>query len=55
MTSTGFFEQRRQRLLELTTQAMGKDVVEPMLPSAPDGYDLEEDDPVDEEVEESVA
>lgn len=51
----GYFEHRRQRLLDLIGQAMGKDVTEPVVPSLPEDYDLDEEEPTDEDVEEAVA
>lgn len=51
----GYFEHRRQRLLDLIGQAMGKDVAEPAVPSLPEDYDLDEEEPTDEDIEEAVA
>jgi len=34
---------------------MGKDVTEPAVPSLPEDYDLDEEEPTDEDVEEAVA
>lgn len=51
----GYFEHRRQRLLDLIGQAMGKDVTEPAVPGLPEDYDLDEEEPTDEDVEEAVA
>ncbi|MDQ3485429.1 MAG: DUF262 domain-containing protein [Actinomycetota bacterium] len=50
-----YFDRRRERLLELIGQAMGKDVVEPAVPSLPEDYDLEDDEPTDDDVDEAAA
>ena len=44
-----FFDTRRQELLDLISHAMGKDVVEPAVPSLPEDYDFEEDEPTDDD------
>lgn len=49
------FDHRRQQLLDLISQAMGKDIAEPAVPSLPDDYDLEEDDLTDDDVDEAAA
>lgn len=51
----GYFEHRRQRLLDLIGQAMGKDVVDPAVPSLPEDYDIEEEEPTDDDVDEAAA
>lgn len=50
-----YFDRRRQRLLDLIAQAMDKDVVEPALPSLPEDYDIEDEEPTDEDIDEAVA
>lgn len=50
-----FFDRRRQRLLDLIGRAMGKDVTDTATPSLPDDYDLEDEEPTDEDLEETVA
>lgn len=50
-----YFDLRRQRLLDLIGQAMGKDVVEPAVPSLPEDYDIEDEEPSDDDVDEAVA
>lgn len=49
-----YFEARRRRLLELIGAAMGKAVSEPTVPSLPDDYDLDEEEPTDDDVVESA-
>lgn len=51
----GFFEVRRKRLLDLIAAAMGKTIVEPATPSLPEDYDLEDEEPSDADINESVA
>ena len=53
----GFFNDRRQRLLDLITIAMGKPVSEPSVPTLPEDYDLEDEELSDADVaeQESVA
>lgn len=50
-----YFEARQRRLLELIAAAMGKAVVEPSVPSLPEEYDLDDEEPIDEDVVESAA
>lgn len=50
-----YFEARQRRLLELIAAAMGKAVVEPSVPSLPEEYDLDDEEPGDEDVVESAA
>jgi hypothetical protein len=47
-----YFEHRQQRLLALIAGAMGKAVVEPAAPSLPEDYDLDEEEPSDEDIAE---
>lgn len=49
------FDHRRQRLLDLIGEAMGKAVAEPAVPSLPEDYDLDEEEPSDDDIEEAVA
>lgn len=50
-----YFEARQRRLLELIGAAMGKAVAELSVPSLPEDYDLDEEEPGDEDVVESAA
>jgi len=50
-----FFDHRRQRLLDLIGMAMGKPVAEPAVPSLPEDYDLDEEEPADEDINEAAA
>ena len=50
-----FFDRRRQRLLDLIGEAMGREVAEPTVPSLPEDYDLEEEEPGDSDIAEDVA
>jgi hypothetical protein len=45
-----FFEHRRQRLLELIAEAMGRTGMEPAAPSLPEDYDLDEEEPSDDDI-----
>ncbi len=47
-----FFDHRRHRLLELIGQAMGKDVTESVIVSLPEDYDLEPEEPDDDDIDE---
>jgi hypothetical protein len=49
------FNERRERLLDLIAGAMGKPRVEPTMPSLPTDYDLEDEEPTDDDVAEAVA
>jgi hypothetical protein len=48
----GFFNDRRQRLLDLITIAMGKPVSEPSVPTLPEDFDLEDEELSDTDVAE---
>ena len=50
-----FFNRRRQRLLELIGDAVGRELVEPAVPSIPEDYDLEEEEPSDNDFAEAMA
>ncbi len=50
-----FFNRRRQRLLELIGNAVGRELVEPAVPSIPEDYDLEEEEPSDNDFAEAMA
>lgn len=45
-----FFNHRRQRLLDLIGAAMGKTIVTPAQPSNPEDYDLDEEEPADDDI-----
>lgn len=49
-----FFDARRQALLDLIAYAMGKDIAEPAAPALPDDYDIESEEPTDEDVDETA-
>jgi hypothetical protein len=49
------FDERRQQLLDLIGDAMGRAVVEPAIPSLPEDYDLDEEEPSDDDVDEPAA
>jgi len=51
----GFFEARRKNLLELIASAMGKAVSDTSTPTIPEDYDLEDEEPADEDVIEEDA
>lgn len=51
----GYFDLRRQRLLDLIGGAMGKPIVVPAEPSRPEDYDLDEEEPTDHDVGEVEA
>lgn len=51
----GFFEARRESLLELIASAMGKAVSDTRTPTIPEDYDLEDEEPADEDVIEEDA
>ena len=51
----GFFEARRKNLLELIASAMGKAVSDTRTPTIPEDYDLEDEEPADEDVIEEDA
>lgn len=51
----GFFEARRENLLELIAAAMGKAVSDTRTPTLPEDYDLEDEEPADEDVIEEDA
>lgn len=50
-----YFNARRGRLLELIGAAMGKPITEPATPVLPEDYDLDEEEPTDDDVGEEVA
>lgn len=50
-----FFDHRRQALLDLIGSAMGKTVVEQGIPSLPEDYDLEDEEPSDDDIDEPMA
>ena len=50
-----FFDRRRQRLLDLIGQAMGRKVGEPTVPSLPEDYEIEEEEPGDSDIAETLA
>ena len=50
-----FFSARREALLGVIGQAMGKDVAEAGIPALPDEYELDEEEFTDSDVEESAA
>ena len=50
-----FFDGRRQALLALISQAMGKALMENAAPSLPEDYDLDEEEPTDDDLTEAVA
>jgi hypothetical protein len=45
-----YFNARRGRLLELIGAAMGKSVAEPATPVLPEDYELDEEEPTDDDV-----
>ncbi len=49
------FEARRASLLELIAAAMGKAIVEPSVPVLPEDYDLDDEEPEDEDAVETEA
>ncbi len=49
------FEARRKSLLELIAAAMGKAVSDTRTPTLPEDYDLEDEEPADEDVIEAEA
>ena len=50
-----YFDLRRQRLLDLIGEAMGKTIAEPAVPSLPEDYDLDDEEPSDDDVDEAAA
>ncbi len=48
-----YFDQRSQRLLELIGEAVGRAVTEPAIPSLPEDYDLDEEEPSDDDIDEA--
>lgn len=50
-----YFDARRRRLLDLIGSAMGKAVAETATPSLPEDYDLDEEEPSDDDIGEAVA
>ena len=50
-----FFEARRQALLDLIGHAMGKTLIETAMPSLPEDYDLDDEEPSDDDVAEEVS
>lgn len=50
-----FFERRRKRLLDLIAEAMGKSLPEGVVPSLPEEYDLDDEEPSDDDIAEAVA
>lgn len=50
-----YFAARRGKLLGLISTAMGKSVAEPATPVLPEDYELDEEEPTDEDVDEEVA
>jgi hypothetical protein len=50
-----YFDARRRRLLDLIGRAMGKAVAETATPSVPEDYDLDEEEPSDDDIAEAVA
>lgn len=50
-----YFARRQQALLDLVASAMGKELVEPSVPALPDDYDLEDEEPTDDDVAELAA
>ena len=50
-----YFEARRKNLLELIASAMGKAVSDTQTPTLPEDYDLEDEEPADEDVIEAEA
>lgn len=50
-----YFDLRRQRLLDLIGEAMGKAIAEPAVPSLPEDYDLDDEEPSDDDVDEAAA
>lgn len=47
-----YFDRRRTRLLELIGEAMGRAVAEPAVPSLPEDYDLDDEEPSDDDIDE---
>jgi hypothetical protein len=47
-----FFDERRKRLLDLIAKAMGKPIRSPAVPSLPEEYDLDEEEPSDDDIDE---
>lgn len=50
-----YFAARRAKLLDLIGAAMGKSAAEPATPVLPEDYDLDEEDPSDDDVTDAVA
>ncbi len=50
-----YFDLRRQRLLDLIGHAMGKAVAELAVPSLPEDFDLDEEEPSDDDIDEAMA
>ncbi len=50
-----FFNGRREALLDLIAHAMGKTLVETATPTLPEDYDLDDEEPTDDDVAEEVA
>ncbi len=48
----GYFTARQRALLELIASAMGKDLVETTVPALAEDYDLEEEEPTDDDIAE---
>jgi hypothetical protein len=51
----GYFKARRTSLLDLIATAMGKAVAEPPVPVLPEDYELDEEEPTDDDVVEAEA
>lgn len=47
-----YFDRRRRRLLDLIGDAMGRAVAEPAVPSLPEDYDLDDEEPSDDDIDE---